>query len=187
MRTEVPAVEAFEAALLRENAVKVFSVRRLLPSLLASFGIAGALFLVILPVINGDPIYQAANAHQFWIRLIGVFIVGSAPHLVRFRQRAGVQRNARAAAEKMRREYVDMTNDRWLLNTVKMGARLASMIWIPIGLLIFIFSAQDEPAVAERMRTVFYFGAATFGWAIPMAFLIRWLSLKSLGRFLASS
>ena len=89
-------------------------------------------------------------------------------------------RRARAIASDLRA----LGGSGWALRSLRSGVFLGAVIGIPVGLLL---TASWDPArfpVSNRWMVVPSFVGVTMLWTIPLAFLLRWVTLLALKRFI---
>jgi hypothetical protein len=71
----------------------------------------------------------------------------------------------------------------WPRRTIAMGLSLGLAIGIPIGTLMAVSWQPEDLPLSSRWLTVPVFTGMTLLWTIPAAFVLRWLSLLGLRRF----
>lgn len=71
----------------------------------------------------------------------------------------------------------------WAWRSLRTGVFLGASIGIPVGLLLALDWRPEHFPVANRWMVLPSFVGVTLMWTIPFAFLLRWLSLLGLRRF----
>ena len=176
-------LESLEQAVIDSGDVDYFRPRAVTIRALASFGPAIFIFLIVIPLINGHPIYDTRRPAVFWISLGFVLVFSTVTALFSYRRDEAWRKDPRAAAEKLKRNFDDITGPNWVRVTLKWGAVVALGTGVPMGLLLLFYPAPDHSTVAERLRSTLYFELFTWAWAIPLMFALRWVSVKTTLRF----
>lgn len=71
----------------------------------------------------------------------------------------------------------------WAWRSLRAGVFMGAAIGIPVGLLLTLGWRPDIFPVSNRWMVVPSFVGITLMWTIPFAFILRWLSLLGLRRF----
>lgn len=71
----------------------------------------------------------------------------------------------------------------WMKRALRAGLAISFAIGVPLGALLMLFWPPAQLSAANRWLVIPSFVAITMLWAIPGAFLFRWLSLVALRRF----
>ena len=89
-------------------------------------------------------------------------------------------RDEASAIAQIDREWTSLTSRGWPLRTVLLGLAMAAAVGIPIGMLIARDVPLDELPSGGRPAVVAAFFGMTCLYMMPMAFLIRWKTMRNL-------
>jgi len=81
--------------------------------------------------------------------------------------------------EKANKAWLYLVGPGWLARTALTGVLITLGVGIPIGLLIAFGSDPSELPSQSRVLMVLAFTGMTGAWAIPISFLLRWVSIRS--------
>ncbi len=81
--------------------------------------------------------------------------------------------------EKVNKNWVYLVGPGWPARTALTGLLLTLGIGIPVGLLMAVALPESELLAPNRPLTVLAFTVMTAVWAFPMAFAIRWFTVRS--------
>jgi hypothetical protein len=148
------------------------------------FGTNAILFLVALPMLNGEfmETFDPANPDlYYWLAasVIGTFIQVALGDRQHRRSPTDVDQIV-SAYQKNADRY---SGPGWLTRTILMGIWLGLGVGIPVALLAVLFMPAEYGVGRERWEGVAYFLALTFAWTMPMAFLIRLISMMSFRKY----
>jgi len=99
----------------------------------------------------------------------------------RKRQRMNAE-DTSVAAQRIANEVTSLTGPDWWLRVLRWGAATTAGVGIPVGLLLAIKSPSAELPSGGRVEQIIMFLLLTGAWALPAAFGIRWMVLKSYRR-----
>lgn len=128
---------------------------------------------------------QPLEAQLALLLLPGLFAAGSTWWGMRvlFNWRAlDVDAQVREIAESLR----SVAGYGWMKRAARIGLALSFAIGVPVGAVMMVLWKPDELPFANRWLTIPVFVAITMLWAMPGAFLFRWLSLVALRRFVTA-
>ncbi|HUF81212.1 MAG TPA: hypothetical protein VMN03_08755 [Burkholderiales bacterium] len=114
--------------------------------------------------------------------LPGLFAAGATWWSMRVlfnRRTLDVDAQVREIAESLR----SVAGHGWMKRALRIGLALSAGIGIPVGAMMMVLWTPEDLPVANRWLTIPVFVAITMLWAMPAAFLFRWLSLVALRRF----
>jgi hypothetical protein len=145
-----------------------------------------ALTAILFPALDGD--LRAAltfSGLRFWVRLIAALTVAGVMgtyHTIISRRitRHGVAPFARRIEADVDR----LTTTRWPRTVLKQGLKLGSAIGLPVGVLMAATTPASALPPGGRLVVPLMFVAMTFAWTLPMAFVLRWATLRSYRRWL---
>jgi hypothetical protein len=80
-----------------------------------------------------------------------------------------------------------LTGESWVMWTVLTGVAMGFGIGIPIGLLIAFADEADRVFPGSRVMSIVGFTGMTLLWTIPMAFIIRYQTVRERNRVLAEA
>lgn len=146
-----------------------------------SGSVFGISVTIVLPGFLGGGlgVIDAASP-AFWIKLLGPVVaagVGTLHMYSRARRRS--RRTLEDVIRQSDSELALLTAPGWVRRILRRGALLAVAIGVPVGALVAIgWPAADAP-VGHRLLVFAGFLLATAAWALPSAFLVRWLSVRS--------
>jgi hypothetical protein len=80
-----------------------------------------------------------------------------------------------------------LTGESWVMWTVLTGVAMGFGIGIPIGTLIAFADEADRIVPGSRVMSVLGFTGITLMWTIPMAFIIRYQTVRERNRILAEA
>lgn len=148
------------------------------------FGITAFLFLFVLPLINGDlkRMYDPGQM-DLWYWIAGcVFMTAAQIGLADWQQRRATP-DLEKAADAFHKNYEKYSGPGWAKRTVLTGVWMGLGVGIPIALLAVFLLPPDFGVGRERWEGAAVFLALTFGWTIPMAFVIRALSMRAMRKY----
>jgi uncharacterized membrane protein len=83
-------------------------------------------------------------------------------------------------ATQIERDWLRLTDGWWIARVLVSGMLMALVIGIPVGTLIALSARPSElPELGGRVGIVGAFLLMTLLWTVPMAFVIRFLTLRS--------
>ena len=156
--------------------------RRISRHLVSSI-IAVAVFVVLIPVMGGSQIFSPDQPLPFFIRLFGAILLIAFLRVGEARRRARIVRDPAAAAANLRKEFDELTEPGWPVRVLRMGLTMGLVIGLSVGTVIALIPNAEYPDLSDRVQTVGLFLLFTFAWTLPAAFVIRWLSLASMRKF----
>ena len=158
----------------------------LVPRFFKMAGIA-TVAVVLLPVISSGELGRILDpsAAGFWVRWLGPSVL-TIPLLFREyrRNRRRVEGGVEGFVREVQKEWMDMTGEGWLRQVGKIGAQLTAWVGGSVGLLLAIIIPFSDVTLLTRISMFFGFIGATALWTFPMAFVIRWISIRGYRKFL---
>lgn len=139
------------------------------------------LVLVMVPLtLAGDPgRVLHLSGPTLWLNLVGPFVFAGfmtiwSAWFTRRQVRGGPQEMAR----RIEQEVENLTGPGWIRRVLRVGLLMALAIGLPIGGLIAVFVPAGAFPGGSRLLTVPAVFAMTLLWTVPMAFVLRWATLR---------
>lgn len=150
------------------------------------FTLIGTIGTVMVPAIVLGDVQSLVDpsAPLFWARWLAPAVL-SVPATIRryFQQRRRVKRGAEPLAAEMSHEWSLLSREGWVRRTALAGVAIGVVVGVPVGLLLARFFPLGDGVWSQTVLGTLAFTAASAIWAVPMAFGIRAISLKSLRPF----
>lgn len=165
-----------EAAARLRNAVAAYPTRGTsrLKLWAKALGLGIVVFMVVMPLGLGDPLWDPAQG-TFWMRLLAGVFVGVVSVLESDYRLWRISRDPKAAAVRLHSRIVHHTTAGWLMRTVRMGVVIGLCIGIPVA----VYNAALTPTPWSReLSEMIRFVATGMIWAVPLAFAMRWAHLR---------
>jgi hypothetical protein len=164
----------------RQRAPVAWRVRRWTFSIL----LAVVAFVFVIPLMNGDGAEAFdPSGYRLWLRVATAAILVIVLLTFGERRMAKQAADPATAARKLAQEYSIYTEPGWIGRTLILGVKLGLGVGVPIGVLVAMLPIYVTPTIVERIGSFLMFVGATMLWTLPMAFVIRWLSLRSMLRY----
>jgi hypothetical protein len=147
--------------------------------------LAYLVFVIIPAALAGEFAHVFdLEGRRIWTNLVGplAFAIVITAWSVWYTRRQ-VVRGPQQTARSIEREVRTLTGPHWLRRVLMIGLGMGAAIGIPIGALV-AFTAPAGLSLGSRMLAVFTFTAMTLLWTIPIAFAIRWVTLRTHQRFI---
>lgn len=155
--------------------------RRILSGIFVA--IAGSFSVLFIPLIAGDG-WQGLTAYiraEPWAALgvpfaLAVFLAAMVVH----QTYSAATTDASRIARRIERDWLRLTDKRWMVRVTLWGVALALAIGVPIGILMAVTARPSELAeLGGHFGIVARFTSMTLIWTVPGAFMIRYLSVRS--------
>ena len=142
-------------------------------------------YFIGIPLLAGDgwSVYDPSKGGM-WFWLIATVLVTALSVALSDRSARRAQRDPVAMLARIERDLENYEGPGWLKRTVRVGVLMGFGVAIPIGLLMALLIPDEYGVGWERWSGIAFFCVATFAWTIPMSFLIRWMSLHSLRKYI---
>ena len=142
------------------------------------------LLIVVIPsvIVEGTLAFYPLQP-AFWIRCMGALLlavgsIGYGDHVAR-----KTLRDPEAAAAKLEADVLAQTSHGWVRRTLRLGFLMGLGAGIPVGVLI---AAGSAGSIADSAVATGIFVCFTMVWAVPLAFVIRWGTLRVSRRYIGS-
>lgn len=147
----------------------------------------GTVVTVVFPALASGNLGDILNPStvSFWIRWFLPTVLAAPSvwgHYLWTRKR--VERGAESLALEIRNQWLKWTGKGWIRRTLVTGAGMTAAVGGSVGLLISTLFPLSELPGGSRVTGFLGFVAVTALWTFPMAFGIRWISLRSNRPFL---
>ncbi len=143
------------------------------------------LFFIPTLVQGRLPFASELVGRKAFIRLIIAFAAAAAATgFSYYTWHRAMTENLQARAARIASDWRKLTGSRRWIETLKTGFTITAMVGVPIGLLMaFLLPATDLPS-GGRAIVLPLFVALTAAWAVPVAFVIRWITVRLMRRFM---
>lgn len=142
-----------------------------------------AMLLTILTEWSLAPLTTLTPARAA-AKLLPLVVTATALAYIEGRRRHTDHRDPTAAAQRVLREWRELTEHGWWKRVSRNGALLTAGVGFPIGALLAVSTASSELPRGGRLALAAYFVLATGAWAFPLAFLTRLIWLRSLQKYM---
>lgn len=144
-----------------------------------------SVIVFLLPVlVNWDlSRLTALNPRSFALRVAVVLFGAMVMSLfdVRASRRAAAE-DPTSAAQKLAAEWRSLILPDWWTRVLRQGVVITAGVGIPVGLFVAVKSPTTELPSGGRLELFVMFLLLTAVWAVPAAFAIRWMVLRSYRR-----
>jgi hypothetical protein len=178
--------ERVELAIAADQKARENDPRYRLKQWVKTFIPNAVLYLIVLPLILGDREIYHLSSPTLWIWLTATVLTtaGGIAHSDWLYRKT--IRNVAHGMRAVQKDIDRLTGEGWVRRTLLMGVYMGLGVGVPIGILMALFLPSDYGSALERWIGAAVFVALTLAWTIPMAFLIRWASIRMAQRYEAS-
>jgi hypothetical protein len=150
-------------------------------------GINVVTYLIAIPLLSGNglSVYNPSRA-ALWVWLAATVVVTAGNMALRDWSTRHAALDVDVAARRIERDIEKLEGLGWMARTLRQGVYLGLAIGVSIGLLMVLLLPPAFGAGWERWKGAWLFLGATLAWTIPMSFAIRWLSLRSMKKYVIS-
>lgn len=150
------------------------------------FTLIGLIGTVMVPAIVLGDLQSLVDpsAPLFWARWLAPAVLSVPATVKRYIQnRRKVKRGAEALAVEMSDEWSLLTREGWIGRTIQVGAAMGVGVGLPVGLILSTQLPLGDGVWSRPVLGALAFAAASAIWAVPIAFGLRAIVLKSLRSF----
>ena len=178
--------QAIEAARRAQTGKTI--VRRMLPAALRAFLLLGAVVFFLPVVFEWDvgqitDLTPARFARKGVVVVVGVWALLFVELLARHRAE---REDTPAAAQRVVADWTALTVPGWWRKVVRTGVFITAGVGIPVGFMAAVMSPVSDLPTGGRVGLALLFLVLTGAWAVPAAFLMRWMVIRSYRRTMAS-
>lgn len=173
---EAVEAEVANTRALHDAGVRRWFVRQALLNLVVFSAVAAAVSFRELTTTGMSPSKLAVTIA---FPILGAMVLAWWTGHQRFRDEAlDVERRIQEIAHDLRA----LGGPGWARRSLLVGLGLSAGVGIPVGVLMMALWRPEDLPGANRWLTIPAFVGMTMMWAIPMTFLLRWMTLLSLKR-----
>jgi hypothetical protein len=141
-----------------------------------------------LPALLSGSWHRAFSGAALRIQLLASLLFAATMTALFLRNsRGSMEARLERSAHRLQRDWVRMTQGRWVVRVVLLGIVMAACIGLTVGTLIAIRPPHGELVGGSRVLTVLAFFGMTLAWCIPVAFALRWFYLRWARRFIVAA
>jgi hypothetical protein len=139
-------------------------------------------FVIVVPsaLVGGLGIALHPATGRAWADVVLAALLAAG--LVRWERRRARRPPEEVAAE-VERTWTQLTRPGWAVRCALLGAGAGVVLGLLVGGLLVSTAPAEELPAGSRAAGLAGFVGVTLLWTVPMAFLIRWVSLRTHRRF----